>query len=220
MWIKICGIRDEETAARIVTLQPDAIGLNFFATSPRCVDVDTASHIAASLPESVEAVGLFVNHSLDEVVEITDRCGIPTAQLHGDESPAFLAELQSRRPELKLLRAFRVGDDGCGEVAAHLAECRALEIRLAGCLIDARVEGTYGGTGHTAPWDLLADQYDSARWPRLIVAGGLSPNNVAEAIRITSPFGVDVASGVESEKAVKDLELVQRFIAAARSSQL
>ena len=137
-------------------------------------------------------------------------------QLHGDETPEFLAELKSRCPNLKMLRAFRVGNEGCREVAEYLAECRKLGVCLAGCLIDSRVTGSYGGTGHTAPWDLLADQYDSARWPRLILAGGVTPDNVAEAIQVTAPYGVDVASGVESAKAVKDLELVKRFIAAAR----
>ena len=89
---------------------------------------------------------------------------------------------------------------------------------LDGCLVDSRVAGEYGGTGHTAPWDLLAGQYDSRRWPRLILAGGLTPDNVADAIRIVSPAGVDVASGVESSRGVKDLDLVASFVEAARGS--
>jgi len=216
MWVKICGICDRTTTDRVVDLHPDAIGLNFYAQTPRCIHPQTAAQIVESLPESIEPVGLFVNHSLEEVIDLTEQCSISTAQLHGDETPEFLAELNVRCPELNLLRAFRVGDEGCGAVAEYLAECGTLGVCLAGCLIDARVTGSYGGTGHTAPWDLLADQYDSARWPRLIVAGGLTPDNVAEAIRVTVPYGVDVASGVESAKAVKDLELVKRFIAAAR----
>lgn len=219
MWIKICGLTDEATAISIADLEPDAIGLNFYTTSPRNVAVETAGQIVKTLPETVEAVGLFVNHSLAEVLDITDRCSIGTAQLHGDEPPSFLAELKSQRPGLKLLRAFRVGDEGCRELAAYLAECRTLGVCLAGCLIDARVAGSYGGTGHTAPWDLLADQYDAARWPRLIVAGGLSPTNVAKAIGSMAPYGVDVASGVESVKAVKDINLVKEFIAAARATE-
>ena len=219
MWVKICGIGDRVTADQVVDLCPDAVGLNFYAQTPRCIDQTTAARIVDALPVSVEPVGLFVNHSLAEVVDVTDRCSIGTAQLHGDETPGFLAELKTRCPELRLLRAFRVGDEGCGAIADYLAECRTLGVCLAGCLVDARVAGSYGGTGHTAPWDLLADQYDSARWPRLIVAGGLTPDNVAEAIRVTAPYGVDVASGVESAPAVKDLELVRRFIAAARSTE-
>jgi len=218
MWIKICGIRDTSTAEAIAALQPDAIGLNFYPPSPRWIDRETARQIVQLLPESIESVGLFVNLELDDVAETAEACGIRTAQLHGDEPPGFLAALASRCPTLKLLRAFRVDDSGLDDVAAYLEECERLGVELAGCLIDAKVSGAYGGTGHTAPWDLLRDQYDSARWPRLIVAGGLHPENVADAIRVTSPFGVDVASGVESSKAVKDLELVRKFITASRAA--
>ena len=218
MWIKICGLRDLATAEAVADLRPDAVGLNFFASSPRCVDRKTAARIVEQLPTDVSAVGLFVNHALHDVLETVAACRLPMAQLHGDEPPEFLAELQARQPNLKLLRALRVDDAGLGEVAAYLDESRRLRVALAGVLIDAKVAGEYGGTGHTAPWDLLAEQYDSDRWPRLIVAGGLHPENVADAIRVTRPFGVDVASGVESSKAVKDLELVRRFIAAARDA--
>lgn len=219
MWVKICGIRDVETAEHIVSLRPDAIGLNFFARSPRCVDRSVAAEISRFLPESVESVGLFVNHELNDVRDTAEQCGLTMIQLHGDEPPEFLAELKACSSDVKILRAFRVGDSGLAEVAEYLAECRKLGVCLAGCLIDARVDGDYGGTGHTAPWDLLSDQYDSDRWPRLILAGGLHPGNLATAIRVTSPFGVDVASGVESERGVKDLALVEGFIQAARQAE-
>lgn len=220
MWVKICGIRDVETARCICELGADAIGLNFFAPSPRFVERAAAREITQAVADSVEAVGLFVNHELHEVIETAAECGLKTVQLHGDEPPEFLAELMSRRPELRLLRAFRVDESGCGAVADYLAECQRLNVSLTGCLVDSHVTGEYGGTGHTAPWDLLADQYDAARWPRLIVAGGLNPGNVAEAIRVTRPFGVDVASGVESARGVKDLDLVREFIVAARSASV
>lgn len=219
MWIKICGIRDVATAARIAELKPDAIGLNFFAKSPRCVDVETAAQISDVLPEAVQRIGLFVSHPIDEVIRTCRQCSIGTAQLHGDESPAYLADLQSAMPDLKLLRAFRVDSaTGCSEISDYVARCEALRLPLDGCLVDSRVEGEYGGTGDTAPWDLLADQYDSRRWPRLILAGGLTPENVAEAIQTTRPSGVDVASGVESTRGVKDIGLVERFIKAAQST--
>lgn len=221
MWVKICGIRDVETAEHVLSLRPDAIGLNFFEKSPRCVNREIASKIAVAATEAgVEPVGLFVNHELNDVLETSEQCGLTTIQIHGDESPEFLAGLKENCADRKLLRAFRVDGRGCGEVDDYLAECRRQGVCLAGCLIDSRVEGEYGGTGHTAPWDLLADQYDAARWPRLIVAGGLHPGNVADAIRVTLPFGVDVASGVESERGVKDLGLVRRFIKAARGADL
>ena len=218
MWVKICGIRDVETAEQVVSLEPDAIGLNFFAKSPRCVERSVAAEIASTMPSNVEAVGLFVNHELQDVLDTIQQCGLTTLQIHGNEPPEFLAELKATSPELKLLRAFRVDDRGLGDVGDYLCECRELEVCLAGCLIDSRVDGEYGGTGHTAPWDLLADQYDAARWPRLILAGGLHPGNLADAIRVTNPFGVDVASGVESERGVKEMALVRDFIQAARQA--
>lgn len=220
MWIKICGLRDKETALAVAQLGADAVGLNFYAKSPRVVSREVAQAIAAALPDHVESVGLFVNHSLDDVLMTAATCGLDTVQLHGDESPELLRQLQEANPTLKLLRAFRVGSEGCQEVAEYLAECRRLGVCLSGCLIDAKVEGSYGGTGHTAPWDLLADQYDAARWPRLILAGGLDLSNVATAIARTLPFGVDVASGVESQPGLKDLSLVRRFIEAARRADL
>jgi phosphoribosylanthranilate isomerase len=218
MWVKICGIRDSPTARFVHEVGADAIGLNFYAHSPRCVERAVARTIAQEFGSSLDVIGLFVNHSLDEVLAAVDDCGLATVQLHGDESPEFLADLSRRRPDLRLLRAFRIDASGCGRVARYLAECERLDVRLSGCLLDSHVAGEYGGTGHTAPWDLLADQYDAAHWPPLVVAGGLHPANVAEAIRITRPFGVDVASGVESARGVKDLELVREFIAAAKSA--
>ena len=218
MWVKICGIRDAATAEQVVTLGPDAIGLNFFDKSPRCVERSVAAEIASAIPANVEAVGLFVNHELNDVLDTAQQCGLTMLQIHGDEPPDFLAALGAALPELKLLRAFRVDDRGLGDVADYLDECRKLDVCLAACLIDARVDGEYGGTGHTAPWDLLADQYDAARWPRMIVAGGLQPGNLADAIRTTRPFGVDVASGVESQRGVKDLTLVRDFIQVARQA--
>ena len=218
MWVKICGIRDVATAEQIASLGPDAIGLNFFVKSPRCVDRSVAAEISAILPAEVESVGLFVNHELNDVLDTVAQCGLTMIQLHGDEPPEFLARLKGCSDDASILRAFRVDDRGLSDVAEYLAECRKLDICLAGCLIDSRVDGEYGGTGHTAPWDLLADQYDADRWPRLILAGGLHPGNLADAIRVTNPFGVDVASGVESERGVKDLTLVRDFIHAARQA--
>ena len=220
MWIKVCGLRDVETATAVADLGVDAIGLNFFAKSPRSVSREVAQQITAALPQHVESIGLFVNHSLDDVLMTATTCGLDCVQIHGDEPPEFLAQLKESNPQLKLLRAFRVGDEGCRDVADYLATCRQLGVCLSGCLIDAKVAGAYGGTGHTAPWDLLADQYDAARWPRLILAGGLNPSNVAAAIAKTQPFGVDVASGVESQPGLKDLSLVRRFVDEARRSQV
>lgn len=215
MWIKICGIRDEETARQVAALSPDAIGLNFFAKSVRRVSRETAKQIVAQLPEDIEAVGVFVNHSVSEIVDIATDCRLSMIQLHGDESPEFLAELQSIVPQIPLIRAWRMGDD-LQDLEHNFAECQRLSVRLFGCLIDAKVAGSYGGTGHTPPWDILRSTYRCETWPPLILAGGLTDANVAAGIAAVEPWGVDVASGVESSPGVKDLDRAAKFLAAAR----
>lgn len=217
MWIKLCGIRDLATAQRAEELGADAIGLNFFSRSPRFVDVDTARAIAASLSPSVEAVGLFVDAGLEWIVDTATACRLRTIQLHGDEPPRFVRELADRLPQARILRAFRIGDEGCGEMAAYLAECRILGAMPWACLVDARVAGSYGGTGHTAPWDAIVAGYDAA-WPPLVLAGGLDPGNVSAAIRRVQPWGVDVSSGIESSPGVKDVERMRAFVTAARGA--
>lgn len=212
IWIKVCGLRTVEAALDVARCRPDAIGLNFFAKSPRSVDIETATEIVRQLPQGIEPIGLFVNHPLEEVLHICEACGLSTVQLHGDETPQFAAELQP----LKILRAFRVGQEGLGEVERDLERYDRLGVSLVGCLVDARVAGAYGGTGHRAPWDLLAQDWKSG-WPRLVLAGGLGPENVAEAIATVHPWGVDVASGVESAPGVKSPELVRQFVERART---
>jgi phosphoribosylanthranilate isomerase len=211
MWIKICGIRDAATAREVAKLKPQAIGLNFYARSPRAVAPETAAEIAQALPAEVAAVGVFVNHTLAEVEQLRRDCELDFVQLHGDEPPEFLAELDPRT----VIRAFRVGAEGLTDVAAYLERCRALGALPAACLIDSRVEGTYGGSGRTVAWDLLEREYPQSGWPPLILAGGLHPGNIAAAIEAVRPWGVDVASGVESAPAQKDLRLVEEFIAHA-----
>lgn len=217
MWIKICGIRDLATAEQVAALSPDAIGLNFYAPSPRCVSRATARQIVAQLPGDVAAVGVFVNHSIAEIVECVTDCGLSMVQLHGDERPEFLADLQAVLPNTPLIRAWRMGAD-LADLEIYLADCQRLRVRLFGCLIDAKVAGTYGGTGHTPPWDVLRSSYRRATWPPLILAGGLTEANVAAGIAAVLPWGVDVASGVESSPGLKDLDRVSKFIAAARRS--
>jgi len=214
MWIKICGIRDVTTAQRVAELSPDAIGFNFYAKSVRCVSDKLARQMTAELPPTIAAVGVFVNH---EVTEITDRvtsCGLTMVQLHGDEPPEFLAALYQLLPAIPLIRAWRMGGD-LADLSHYLAECQRLQVELFGCLIDAKIEGTYGGSGHTPPWNVLADKY-AYRWPKLILAGGLTPDNVVAGIEAVQPWGVDVASGVESSPGIKDLARVQAFITHAR----
>lgn len=214
MWIKICGIRDVETSAMVATFAPQAIGLNFYAASPRVVSRQVAAEIVAGLPSQIEPVALFVNHTVREMHAICNECSIRTIQLHGDEPPELLGELSVFR----VIRAFRVGPEGLGPIESHLDACRRFGRLPDACLIDARVEGLYGGSGRQAPWELIRREYRMQDWPPLILAGGLDPENVAAAIGIVGPWGVDVAGGVESTLACKDPARVREFIDRARSA--
>lgn len=213
MWIKICGISDPETAGAVAACQPDAIGLNFHPPSPRCVDPHAAQTIVAELPPGVEPIGVFVNRSRQEILQIAQQVGLQTVQLHGDEPASLCRDLQAAN--LDVIRAFRVGDEGLAEVAEYLSELKTLRVELRACLIDARVAGAYGGTGHTAPWELLSRDWQ-CDWPPLILAGGLTPDNVRSAIKVTGCWGIDTASGVESSPGKQNLEKVREFIRQGR----
>ena len=218
MWIKICGIKDELTAEAVCGLSPDAIGLNFHPHSPRSVTQVVAARIARLVPDEVLRVGVFVNRAASEIEDLTNECRLDQIQLHGDESPEQIADVRSRLPNIPVIRAWHMAGESLADLEAHLSNCHMLGIELAGCLIDSRVPGAYGGTGHTVAWGALARAYRRDSWSPLILAGGLTPDNVADAIRSTQPWGVDVASGVESAPGVKDIERVRRFIANARAT--
>lgn len=215
-WIKVCGIRDVAAAQAAVSAGASAIGVNFFAKSPRVVSPDQARQIASVMDQTAtRPVGLFVNHPLEDIESVVSHVGLCVVQLHGDETPAFVADLQSRHSDWEILKAFRIGES-LRPVAEFLAECEQLKVRLAGCLLEARVEGAFGGTGTVAPWELIARDYDRTHWPPLILAGGLTPDNVAAAINTVRPTGVDTASGVELSPGAKDTTLIARFVAEAR----
>lgn len=215
-WIKVCGIRDLATAESAATAGASAVGLNFFAKSPRLVvPADAAAIVSVLSTTLTRPIGLFVNHSWDEIEFITAQTRLTAIQLHGDETPAFIAQLQQRHPDWAILKAFRI-DESLQPVAEFVSECRQLGVRLSGCLLDARVDGSFGGTGVVAPWELIARDYDRTNWPPLILAGGLTPDNVAAAIKTVRPDGVDTASGVESSPGVKDTKLLTRFVAEAQ----
>jgi phosphoribosylanthranilate isomerase len=209
--VKICGITNEEDACLAASLGVDAIGLNFYARSPRCVSEETAARIVRALPPFVEPVGLFVNDPLDEVVERVRRLGfVRTIQWHGDRH-----ELPPAGP-YPIIPAFPVKDrDDLAVVTDYLEKCRQANCLPAAILVDGRVPGAYGGTGRNAPWELLAGFQPEVP---LILAGGLTPENVAEAIRMVRPYGVDVASGVESTPTRKDAEKMRRFVDSVRDA--
>lgn len=214
VWTKLCGVRDAATAAALAELRPDAVGLNFYPPSPRFVAPEDAAEVVRALPEEVAAVGVFVNATVDELLRIVDAVGLAAVQLHGDEPAEVIAELKSRRPELVVVRAWRVGEDGLSSLAEHLAACDRLGKAPDAVLVDAKVAGAYGGTGRTAPWNLLRD-YDPS-WPPLILAGGLTPENVAQAVAAVRPWGIDTAGGVERSPGVKDPALAAAFLRAVR----
>ncbi len=179
--------------------------------------METAKEISRAVPKSLQVVGVFVNPPLCEIATIAYHARLDYAQLHGDEPPEFLQEIHESLPDVRLIRAWRMGAEGLDDWAKYLEQCQALGVPLAGCLLDARVEGMYGGSGKTVAWDVVSRDYQFGEWPPLILAGGLSPKNVSQALKTVRPWGVDVASGVESSTAVKDPELVREFIAKARN---
>jgi len=197
--VKICGLRTVEEALYAAQAGADAIGLNFYPASPRVVSVEVAADIAAALPRGVWRVGVFVDMPRGQIEQIAGRVGLDAVQFHGAEPPAACDGW-----ERKTIKAIRVsGPDTAGAAAAYDVDY---------LLADAHVAGQPGGTGQRVPLDWLAG---FAR-QRLILAGGLTPETVAEAVRAVRPAGVDVASGVESSPGVKDPEKVERFIANAR----
>lgn len=220
MWVKVCGLRDIQNAVFLRTLAdegmcPDAVGLNFYSPSKRYVTPEVASRIVEVLPDSIEPIALFVNHSTGEIRDICKQTGIRTIQLHGDETPEFIAELA----DFAIVRAFRVDETGLEKVANQLERFRQLGVTIQRCLVDSFVSGAYGGTGHRAPWGMLRREWQ-ADWPELVLAGGLTPLNVSEAIQTAGAKGVDVASGVESSAGVHDQSLIRQFVQQARSTAM
>jgi len=209
--IKICGVTTVDDARAVAAAGADAIGLNFYAGSPRFLPLEQAQHVAANIPAKVLRVGLFVNAPAEAICGAYDALGLDLIQLHGDEPPEFLAELGDR----PVMRAFRVGAPGLQAVAEYLARCRELGTAPAMVLVDAFLADQRGGTGKTADWDALVAERQLLGDTKLVLAGGLTADNVAEAIRRVRPDAVDTASGVESRPGLKDLDAVRRFVAAA-----
>ncbi|WP_047336213.1 phosphoribosylanthranilate isomerase [Pseudomonas protegens] len=200
---KICGITRIEDALAAVAAGADAIGLVFYAKSPRAVNVQQARAIIAALPPFVTTVGLFVNASRCELGEILDAVPLDLLQFHGDESAADCEGYH--RPYIKALRV-KAGDD---IAAACLAYPRA-----SGILLDTYVEGVPGGTGEAFDWSLVPQGLSKP----IILAGGLTPDNVAAAIARVRPYAVDVSGGVEQGKGIKDPAKIRAFMQAVRRS--
>ena len=211
--IKICGITSVADALLAAEAGADAIGLNFYERSPRYVTAERAKEICAALPAGLAKVGVFVNSLPKGIVAAAERAGLNAVQLHGDEGPDFLAALGS----LPAIKAFRCRESTLNSVRAFLNLCPASSLPIA-VLLDAHVPGDYGGTGQVLDWQRLRAQRPQLLGLPLILARGLTPENVAEAIRVAQPEAVDTASGVESSPGVKDAGKLRAFIASARSA--
>ena len=227
--IKICGITNVGDAKAAVEVGADAVGLNFFPKSPRFITQEAAARIIAAIPRRVVKVGLFVNEAAVTVAKTFDILGLDLIQLHGDEPPEYLLQLGNR----PVMKAFRLASDGLPSLEAYIAKyfdlCRAgfqpvAENRQVGnlsyILIDSLLEGQYGGTGVPSDWTTCARFANISNLPPLVLAGGLTPDNIAQAIRQVRPTAVDTASGVETAPGQKDRNLMAAFVENARRAFL
>ncbi|MFP4143589.1 MAG: phosphoribosylanthranilate isomerase [Phycisphaeraceae bacterium] len=214
--IKICGIRTPDAAEAAADAGADMVGLVFVEKSPRFVTLAEARQVIAALPGSVQTVGLFVDDSAERVAAVADKLGLSAVQLHGRESPEQAAALAPRR----VLKAISFK----GDVEAELARWRGHAPAPAAILLDAPPPAgseLTGGSGHSFDWRALAELREVGGWdglPPLMLAGGLTPENVGEAIATVRPWAVDVSSGVESSRGVKDVARIRRFCDAVREA--
>ena len=211
--VKIEGLRDPKTALKIAQMGADAIGL-VFADSPRWVSPEQARAIVDVLPPWVATVGVFVNADAGTINRVVERTRIGYVQLHGDEEPEIVGQIQAR-----CIKAFRIRDEGwVGQVGQWLADCTARS-NLAAVLLDAFNPTVRGGTGERFNWHLVGDARAAGAVKGIdpiILAGGLDHTCVGQAIEIVQPWAVDVASGVEDAPGVKNLRKVEDFIRATR----
>lgn len=203
--IKICGITRPRDGLAAAQAGADAIGLVFYAASPRHVAIPLASEISAALPPFVSRVGLFVNASVEDVRTVLETVPLDLLQFHGDERPNFCK--QFNKPYIKAINV-KPGMD--------LLQYASLYSEASGLLFDSFVEGASGGSGISFNWDLIPTKLTLP----IILSGGLKPENVAAAIRQVRPWAVDVSSGVESAKGIKDVQKIAAFIKEVRSVEL
>lgn len=212
--IKICGITTTKDAQLIALAGADAVGLNFFSESSRYLAPELADKVAAAIPQKLLRVGVFVNSPIEFIQETSTRLALNYIQLHGDEPPETVAAMKS----LPVVKAFRLGEASPESITKFLGDCRSLGTTPAGVLVDASKPGQFGGTGEKVDWKEVQSLKERLSGIPLVLAGGLTPFNVAEAIATAKPDAVDVASGVESKAGSKDLMLVRAFVTAANKA--
>ena len=206
--IKMCGTTSIEDAHKAVELGIDALGFIFVNTSERFIAVEKAREITKSLPPFVNKVGVFVNEGLTEIEEMVDYLGLDAVQLHGDEEPDFCEKVGRAVPSCTVMKAFRVGDQSWED------DFLPYNGIVSGFLLDTYVKDKEGGTGVSFDWNILSRL--NLQMP-YILAGGLHPENIDEALKLVSPYGVDVNSGIEISPGIKDHEKLQRFVGKVRA---
>ena len=202
--IKICGVTDKLEAQKIVEAGVDALGFIFVEQSPRNVDPKTVREIVASLPPFVDAVGVFMDAEASMIEEIIHYCGLTIVQLHGDESPAFCENVPCR-----VIKSFRMGPAASAEMFLPYSNL------VSGFLLDTYHEKTAGGTGKVFDWGLVKKMTPPGP---IILAGGLTPDNVEAAIKEVKPFAVDLNSGVEISPGRKNLDKVRQAVRVIRAA--
>lgn len=216
-WVKICGMTNLEDALVAVEAGADAVGFVFYEKSPRKVDVETAREIAAKLPDSVEKVGVFVDAECDRIRDVALQARLTAVQLHGKRSMDSV--WKDLRPAIECVGVSKLIPMIAGNALKDgglLMSARVHE-KIFALLIDSQINGVSGGTGQTFDWEAARGMVQSLGFlVPVIVAGGLTPSSVGDALRTFQPFGVDVASGVEAWPGKKDAEKVRAFVKAVR----
>jgi len=202
MKIKICGLTDPENSKQIASLDIHAIGLVFFNESPRAVSIEQANEIIQELPPFINKVGLFVNANANFVDQVLNSVNIDTIQFHGDESSSDCSQFQM--PFIKAIR-MREGTNLLSQAEEFSS--------AAGLLLDSFEEDSYGGTGKSFDWNLIRDKIDLP----IILAGGLNKDNVKFALEQAQPYAIDISSGVEVEKGIKDIGKTKEIIEIVKS---
>lgn len=201
--IKVCGITSAEDAKEAIRVGVDAIGFIFVESSPRYISPEKAKEIVTQLPPFIHFVGVFVDKDPIEVEEIIEYCGLTYVQLHGSEDAEYCRKLAHAATPCRLIKAFRVGPE------SKTADFTQYESSVKGFLLDTYVEGQEGGTGKPFDWSITASL--GLQLP-VILAGGLNPDNVCEAVRTVRPFAIDINSGVELEPGKKDITKLHSLI--------
>lgn len=209
--IKMCGITRKKDAEAGIQAGLDALGFIFYEKSPRNVTPDFVRKVVAKIPPFIDCVGVFVDRDREEVEEIVEYCGLTHAQLHGNERPKYCERLERFASPCRVIKAFRVGKK------SSASEFTPYDAVVRGYLLDTYVKDSAGGTGKTFDWDIIRS-LDLKR--PLILAGGLSPDNVVQAVKSVTPYGVDVNSGVETEPGIKDHSKLYDFVSKIRQADL